>query len=72
MKKLTTLLVVAIAVVGLLSPSNIVAQRNCDRKTVETIKGKALAKRGTGCVAVKYQLPSPVLLVNPFSVNLLP
>ena len=52
MKKLTTLLVVAIAVAGLLSASNVVAQRNYNPKTVETIEGKVLAKSGTGCVAV--------------------
>ena len=43
MKKLTTLLVAAIVVAGLLSASNVVAQRNYNPKTVETIEGKVLS-----------------------------
>jgi hypothetical protein len=47
MKKLTTLLVVAIAVAGLLSSSNVVAQRNYNPKTVETIQGNVLSVEKT-------------------------
>lgn len=52
MRKVTTLFVVAVATAGLLSISNIVAQRNYDPKTVETIQGKVVsvekATRGQG------------------------
>jgi hypothetical protein len=52
MKKVTKLIVVAVAVAGLLSASNVVAQRNYDPKTVETLQGKVLsvdkATRGQG------------------------
>jgi len=47
MKKLTTLLVAAIVVAGLLSASNVVAQRNYNPKTVETIEGKVLSVEKT-------------------------
>jgi hypothetical protein len=47
MKKLTTLFVVAIAAAGLLSASNVVAQRNYEPKTVETIQGKVLSVEKT-------------------------
>lgn len=47
MKKLPTLLVVAIAVAGPLSVSNAVAQRNYDPKTVQTVQGKVLSVEKT-------------------------
>ena len=51
--KLTNLVIVAIAFAGLLSGSNVVAQRNYDPKTVETVQGKVLSvekmqQRGRG------------------------
>ena len=52
MRKVTTLFVVAVAAAGLLRISNVVAQRNYDPKTVETIQGKVVsvekATRGQG------------------------
>ncbi len=54
MKNITKLIVAAVAVAGLLGASNVVAQRNYDPKTVETVEGKVLsvektaAKRGYG------------------------
>lgn len=52
MRKVTTLFVIAVAAAGLLSISNVVAQRNYDPKTVETIQGKVVsvekATRGQG------------------------
>jgi hypothetical protein len=51
-KKVTKLIAVALAVVGLLSASSAVAQRNYDPKTVEMLQGKVLsvdtAIRGQG------------------------
>ena len=47
MNKMTKLIVVAAAVAGLLGPSNAVAQRNYDPKTVETIEGKVLSVEKT-------------------------
>ena len=41
--KLTNLVIVAIAFAGLLSGSNVVAQRNYNPKTVETVQGKVLS-----------------------------
>ena len=51
--KLTNLVIVAIAFAGLLSGSNVVAQRNYNPKTVETVQGKVLSvekmqQRGRG------------------------
>jgi hypothetical protein len=46
MKKVTTLFVVA-AAAGLLSGSNVVAQRNYDPKTVETIQGNVVSVEKT-------------------------
>lgn len=46
MKKVTTLFVVA-AVAGLISASNIAAQRNYDPKTVETIQGNVVSVEKT-------------------------
>jgi len=43
MKSITKLIVVIAAVAGLLGASNVVAQRNYDPKTVETVQGKALS-----------------------------
>jgi hypothetical protein len=43
MKNITKLIVVAAAVAGLFSASNVVAQRNYDPKTVETVQGKVLS-----------------------------
>ena len=43
MKNITKVIVVAAAVAGLLSASNVVAQRNYDPKTVETVQGKVLS-----------------------------
>lgn len=52
MKNITKLLLVALAVAGLLSAPNVIAQRNYDPKTVETIEGKVVsvekATRGQG------------------------
>ena len=45
--KLTKLTIVAIASAGLLSAYNVVAQRNYDPKTVETIQGKVLSVEKT-------------------------
>ena len=47
MKKVRTLFVVAVAVAGLLTASNVVAQRNYDPKTVETLQGKVLSVEKT-------------------------
>lgn len=43
MKNIPKLIAVAVAVAGLLTASNAVAQRNYDPKTVETIQGKVLS-----------------------------
>jgi hypothetical protein len=43
MKNIIKFIVAALAVAGLLSASNVVAQRNYDPKTVETIQGKVLS-----------------------------
>ena len=43
MKSITKLIVVIAAVAGLLSASNVVAQRNYDPKTIETVQGKVLS-----------------------------
>jgi hypothetical protein len=43
MKNMTKLIVVAVAVAGLLTASEAVAQRNYDPKTVETIQGTVLS-----------------------------
>lgn len=53
MKNAIKLIIVSVAVAGLLAPFNIVAQRNYDPKTVETIDGKVLSvetmqQRGRG------------------------
>jgi hypothetical protein len=47
MKTITRLIVVAVAVAGLFGASNAIAQRNYDRKTVETIEGKVLSVEKT-------------------------
>jgi hypothetical protein len=47
MKNMTKLIVIAGAVAGLLSASNVVAQRNYDSKTIETIQGKVLSVEKT-------------------------
>ena len=47
MKNITKVIVVAAAVAGLLSASNVVAQRNYDPKTVETVQGKVLSTEKT-------------------------
>lgn len=47
MKKITKLTTVAVAVAGLLGASNVVAQRNYDPKTVETVQGKVLSVEKT-------------------------
>ena len=47
MKNITKAIVVAAAVAGLLSASNVVAQRNYDPKTVETVQGKVLSTEKT-------------------------
>jgi hypothetical protein len=47
MKNITRMIVVAVAVAGLLSASNVFAQRNYDPKTVETIQGKVLSVEKT-------------------------
>jgi hypothetical protein len=47
MKTMTKLIVVAVAVAGLLSACNVVAQRNYDPKTVETVQGKVLSVEKT-------------------------
>jgi hypothetical protein len=44
---MTKLIVVAIAAAGLLSASNLAAQRNYDPKTVETIQGKVVSVEKT-------------------------
>jgi hypothetical protein len=43
MTNMTKLIVVAVGVAGLLTASNVVAQRNYDPKTVETLQGKVLS-----------------------------
>ena len=43
MKKVTKLIVVALAIAGVSSASSVVAQRNYDPKTVETLQGKVLS-----------------------------
>lgn len=43
MKKMTKLIVVAVAIAGLFGTSSAVAQRNYDPNTVETIQGKVLS-----------------------------
>jgi hypothetical protein len=47
MKNIIKFIVAALAVAGLLSASNVVAQRNYDPKTVETIQGKVLSVEKT-------------------------
>ena len=47
MKSITKLIVIVVAVAGLLSASNAVAQRNYDSKTVETIQGKVVSVEKT-------------------------
>ena len=47
MNKITKLIIVAVAVGGLLGASDVVAQRNYDPKTVETIEGKVLSVEKT-------------------------
>jgi hypothetical protein len=47
MKDITKLIIVAVAVGGLLGTSNVVAQRNYDPKTVESIEGKVLSLEKT-------------------------
>jgi hypothetical protein len=53
MKNITKFIVAALTVAGMLSASNVVAQRNYDSKTVETLQGKVLSvekmqQRGRG------------------------
>jgi len=43
MKNMIKLIVAAVAVTGLLGASNVVAQRNYDPKTIETVQGKVLS-----------------------------
>jgi hypothetical protein len=43
MKNITKLILGAVAAAGLLSASSVVAQRNYDPKTVETVQGKVLS-----------------------------
>jgi hypothetical protein len=47
MKNITKLIVVAVAVAGVLTASNAIAQRNYDPKTVETVEGKVLSVEKT-------------------------
>ena len=47
MKNIRKLIIVAVAVSGLLGASNVVAQRNYDPKTLETIEGKVLSVEKT-------------------------
>lgn len=47
MNKITKLIIVAVAVSGLVGASNVIAQRNYDPKTVETIEGKVLSVEKT-------------------------
>jgi hypothetical protein len=47
MNKRTKLILVVVALGGLLGASNVVAQRNFDSKTVETIQGKVLSVEKT-------------------------
>jgi hypothetical protein len=47
MKKIRNLIGVAIAIAGLLSASNVEAQRNYDPKTVETIQGNVVSVEKT-------------------------
>ena len=54
MKNMTKLIVVAMAFAGLLRVPNVMAQRNYDTKTVETIQGKVVSVEKTSSKGRAY------------------